>query len=138
MPPEIKFHKEVVALLDDFQALEGGPRLSAENLRKWTDAVSKHARKETICDHLIVLAMRFMKAKAYEAMQQLVGIVVAAIGGAKAQAALVEGGVASERAKELVAQTNVTTASLSGGLAAPKKTGPGAGAPMGVGLRKKR
>jgi hypothetical protein len=140
MPREKKvaFHELVEALLDDFEAVAGGPRLDDARLRSWGQQILAAADKRVIGEQLIALATRFHHARAALARDQLCVLATLALGREGAQDGLAAGGVGADEARRLVSKAAATTKDLSGALAAPSSGKGKKGAPTGVRLRTPR
>jgi len=131
----VPFHKIVKGILDAFEAVEGGPKLSDDGLRKWAKQILASSHKQLIGEQLIAIAMRFSKARAELAMDQVIALATLALGKQEEVAAQLEaGGMPRDEAQKLTARNKSATQGLEGGLA-PPSGGTGVG---GVGLRKRR
>lgn len=131
----VPFHKIAKGILGEFEAVEGGPKLSDDALRKWASQILAASQKRLIGEQLVAVAMRFSKAGAELAMDQVIVLATLALGKEEEVAAQLEaGGMAKEEAQKLTVRNQSATKGLEGGLA-PPSGGKGMG---GVGLRKRR
>jgi len=127
----VPLHEVVQGILDDFEAVEGGPKLTDDKLRGRAQEILASPAKAVIGEQLIALAMRFAESGGMTAVDQLAVLATVALGRDKAAANFEAAGMASAEARELVNQSKHVTRNLSDALGLPK-------AAAGVGLRKKR
>jgi hypothetical protein len=120
----VEFHKVVAGVLDDFEALEEGPRLPESALGGWADVVRDHADREEIAVQLIALARRFLSERASLAAVQCAALAATVLGQRRTADELVRAGIDGGDAKRMVqAPPSGSTSPLAGGLAPPR--GPG-------------
>ncbi len=131
----VPFHKLVKGILDAFEAVPGGPKLADDPLREWAQQILASSQKQLIGEQLVAVAMRFSKAGAELAMDQVIALATLALGKEEEVAAQLEaGGMKKDEAKKLTARNKSATKGLAGGLE-PPSGGAGVG---GVGVRKRR
>ena len=105
-----------------------GAAISEFDLFTWLGA--NPSDFETICVHLLVIAMRFHKDKVYPARDALLKVVIELQGEGTVTDQLVKAGVEASAAAKLIAQTKKSGPALAKGLAPPTASG--------TSLRKKR
>ena len=120
--PSLSLHPVVASILDDFEAMAGGPRLRAVAVSGWADLVVEHPERDTIAVHLIAMAARFARAGmgGVNAMAQCVALAMSILGAQRAEAALRDAGIDAGKAKKLVeGPTRGLSSPLADGLAPP-------------------
>ncbi len=118
------FHPLVVEIVNDFEPVEGGPRMPFARVREWAQTVMGHADKEAMTPHLLVVARRFAWAGADLAAAQIVILASMALGAEAAASIAAEAGTDMEEAKQLVTQNSPTPGTPASGLAPPASKGP--------------
>ena len=123
------FHPLIDAMLSDFEAREGGPVLSDQNLRKWRKSLkSEPEARQRLAEELVILAVRFARASARPSMMQVVVLAALLIGDMETQTLLEQSGLATDDARRLVREARGAADPLAKGLT-PR-------APGGLKLRK--
>ena len=115
----------VSAVIADFQALHGGPRLSETALNGWFEKIRVHPERARLAAELLVVAGRFFRAGAREAVAQTVTLAVAAAHPDLARRALEDAGAAAEEVERTVGAAEVRSRRLSDGLSRPSGGGVG-------------
>ena len=115
----------VAAVVADFEALDGGPRLSEAALNRWFEKIRTHPERPRLAAELLVVAGRFFRAGAREAVAQTVTLAVAAAHPDLARRALEDAGANAEEVERTVGEAEAHSRRLSDGLSKPTRGGVG-------------